>query len=87
MFIRRANAGGPCGVVPAMEPTKRGLRNLKRQLKQKGGKRRRAALKRDLAANPEDPAMTDADFDFGRASSADYNGMDNDATRRDRDDG
>jgi hypothetical protein len=39
-------------------------------------------LKRRLAESPEDAA--DADFDFGRDSSAGYNGLDRDATRRRR---
>ncbi len=63
-----------------MDPQKRQLRRLKRDLKKAGGKRRRAQLKRDLADNPEDAQHSEADF--GRASSATLNGLDNDATRR-----
>lgn len=63
-----------------MEPDKRQQRDLKRVLKRKGGKRRRAAGKRALADDPESAA--DDSFDFGRTASAPLNGMDHDATRR-----
>ncbi len=63
-----------------MEPDKRQLRKLKRDIKRAGNKRRRQSLKRQLADDPEDAA--NAEFDFGRDSSAGFNGMDRDATRR-----
>jgi len=63
-----------------MDQGKRYFRELKRKLKQKGSKRRRAHLKRNLAENPE--GAIDTPFEFGRSASADYNGMDQDATRR-----
>ncbi len=63
-----------------MEPDKRQLRNLKRDIKKAGGKRRRQALKRDLAQNPEEAAHSE--FNFGRTSSASMNGLDQDPTRR-----
>jgi hypothetical protein len=66
-----------------MEPDKRAQRNLKRVLKHKGGKRRRAAGKRALADDPEAAARDD--FDFGRTSSAALNGLDDDRTRRRKD--
>jgi hypothetical protein len=63
-----------------MDADKRQLRKLKRDIKRAGNKRRRQHLKRQLTDAPEDAAQ--ADFTFGRASSAGYNGMDRDATRR-----
>lgn len=65
-----------------MEPDKRQLRQLKRDIKRAGSKRRRRQLKAQLADNPEEAA--DADFDFGRSSSATLNGLDRDATRKRR---
>jgi hypothetical protein len=63
-----------------MEPEKRQLRKLKRDIKRAGGKRRRQALKRDLADNPEEAHSTE--FEFGRDSSTGLNGLDKDPTRR-----
>jgi hypothetical protein len=63
-----------------MDQQKRELRKLKRDMKRAGNKRRRQYLKRQLADAPEEAAH--AEFDFGRASSAAYNGLDRDATRR-----
>jgi hypothetical protein len=63
-----------------MDPDKRQLRKLKRDIKRAGGKRRRQELKRDLADNPEEAHH--AEFDFGRASSEGLNGLDKDAKRR-----
>lgn len=63
-----------------MDPDKRILRKLKRDVKKAGGKRRRQHLKRQLAENPEEAPF--AEFDFGDDSSAGFNGMDQDATRR-----
>jgi hypothetical protein len=59
---------------------KRELRKLKRDLKRAGNKRRRRYLKRELTENPEEAPHSE--FRFGRDSSAPYNGMDQDATRR-----
>jgi hypothetical protein len=66
------------------DPTRRELRQEKREVKKAGGKRVRRALKRNLAEEP-DEAPHDP-IDFGRLSSARYNGMDRDATRRRRGD-
>lgn len=63
-----------------MEPTKRELRQQKREIKRLGSQRRRRQLKRALAEHPED--ARDAEFDFGRYSSAPLNGLDRDPTRR-----
>jgi hypothetical protein len=63
-----------------MDPDKRKLRKLKREIKRAGSKRRRQHLKRELASNPEDAPYNE--FDFGSDSSATLNGMDQDATRR-----
>ena len=64
---------------------KRQLRNLKREVKRAGNKRRRQHLKRELIERPEDAPHSE--FEFGRDSSAGFNGMDQDATRRPRDGG
>ena len=63
-----------------MDQEKRQLRKLKRDIKRAGNKRRRQQLKQQLVDSPEDAAH--AEFEFGRDSSAGYNGMDRDATRR-----
>jgi hypothetical protein len=63
-----------------MDPQKRQLRKLKREIKRAGGKRRRQRLKRDLADNPEEAHLSETDF--GRARSDTLNGLDKDATRR-----
>ena len=63
-----------------MDQEKRQLRKLKRDVKRAGNKRRRQFLKRQLAENPEEALH--GEFDFGRDSSAGFNGMDRDATRR-----
>jgi hypothetical protein len=60
--------------------TKRDFRQLKRELKRSGGKRRRRELKRGLAEDPEEAHETEAGF--GRSCSAPLNGNDHDATRR-----
>ena len=65
-----------------MDRDKRDLRQIKREVKRAGSKRRRRYLKRELRENPEDAAHTD--FQFGRDSSAPLNGLDQDATRRGR---
>jgi len=66
-----------------MDQDKRRLRKLKRDVKRAGNKRRRRQLQRDLVENPEDAPFSQ--FEFGRDSSAGFNGMDQDATRRKRD--
>ncbi len=59
---------------------KRRLRQLKRDLKQAGNRKRRRHLKQTLR---EDPAgAAEVEFHFGRDSSAGLNGNDRDATRR-----
>jgi hypothetical protein len=59
---------------------KRRLRQLKRDIKRAGNKRRRQHLKRELRDQPEDAPHSE--FDFGRSSSATLNRLDNDSTRR-----
>jgi hypothetical protein len=66
-----------------MDQDKRRYRQLKRDIKKVGNRKRRQHLKRQLAENPEDAAH--AEFDFGRDSSTGLNGLDRDATRRRRD--
>lgn len=56
------------------------MRELKRAVKKRGNKHRRQTLKRQLADNPDEAA--DADASVGRHSSANYNGLDQDATRK-----
>ena len=63
-----------------MDPDKRKLRQLKRDIKRAGNKRRRQHLKRQLAENPEDAPYHE--FDFGHNTSAGLNAIDRDATRR-----
>ena len=53
---------------------KRELRQLKREIKRKGGKVRRRQLKQGLIENPEE--AQDTVVDFGRFRSADLNGLD-----------
>ena len=72
-----------------MDPEKRQLRKLKRDLKKAGSKRRRQFLKRELNENPDYlPGITlpadapHSEFDFGRTSSEGLNGLDHDSTRR-----
>jgi hypothetical protein len=62
------------------EPTKRELRQQKREIKRAGSQRRRRMLKQALRENPEE--APNAEYDFGRFSSAPFNGLDHDATRR-----
>ncbi|MHB1426518.1 MAG: hypothetical protein ACYC3I_25435 [Gemmataceae bacterium] len=63
-----------------MDHDKRKFRELKRELKRSGNRKRRRHLQRELGNNPEDAAHDD--FDFGRDSSAGLNGNDRDSTRR-----
>ncbi len=62
------------------DPTRRELRQQKREVKKAGGKRARRALKRNLVENPEEAPFTEVDF--GGLHSAPLNGQDRDATRR-----
>lgn len=57
-----------------MNPEKRDLRRLKREIKQAGSQRRRRQLKRDLIENPEEAHLSE--FDFGRLRSDTLNGLD-----------
>ncbi len=59
---------------------KRELRQLKREIKRAGGKRRRSQLKRGLAEHPEEAHVDEPSV--GRFRSADYNGIDRDSTRK-----
>src|SRR5262249_17845080 len=63
-----------------MDQDKRQFRKLKRDIKRAGSKRRRRYLKRELTEQPEEAPFSE--FEFGRDSSAGFNGMDQDATRR-----
>lgn len=63
-----------------MEPTRRDQRQAKRELKQAGSQHRRRQLKRELRENPEDAHRSEENF--GRYSTAELNGIDNDSTRR-----
>jgi hypothetical protein len=65
-----------------MDPDKRQLRKLKRDIKRAGNKRRRQHFKRELDDNPEEAPFSE--FDFGSDSSAGLNALDNDSTRRRR---
>ncbi len=62
------------------DPDKRQLRELKRAVKKRGNKHRRQQLKRDLAENPEEAPHSEEKL--GRHSSAGYNGLDQDSTRK-----
>jgi len=62
------------------DPDKRKMRELKRSVKKRGNKHRRAQLKRTLAENPEDAANAEADF--GGYTSETLNGQDRDSTRQ-----
>jgi hypothetical protein len=63
---------------------KRQLRKLKRDIKKAGNKSRRQHLKRELTENPEEAPHSE--YDFGRKSSKGLNALDNDATRKRKDD-
>jgi hypothetical protein len=65
-----------------MDQEKRRHRQLKRDVKKAGNRKRRQSLKRDLERNPEEAAHSE--FDFGRDSSEGLNGNDHDSTRRHR---
>jgi hypothetical protein len=59
---------------------KRRQRQLKREIKKAGNRKRRRQLGRDLRDHPDEAAHSD--FEFGRDSSAGLNGMDRDTSRR-----
>ena len=63
-----------------MDPKKRELRKLKRDIKRAGNKHRRRQLKRDLTQNPEEAHHSEESF--GRNSSSGLNGLDDNATRQ-----
>ena len=67
----------------AHDPHKRELRKLKRVLKRAGSKHRRRDLKKQLAENPEEAAH--AEEDLGRHRSEGLNALDQDATRKKKD--
>ena len=60
---------------------KRFYREMKRNIKHEGNKRRRAYYKKNLSDNPEEAHLCD-DYDFGEMSSKPLNGYDKDATRK-----
>jgi hypothetical protein len=62
------------------DPDKRRMRELKRAVKRRGNKHRRRQLKRDLAENPDEAAHSEEKL--GRYRSEEYNGLDQDATRK-----
>jgi hypothetical protein len=62
-----------------MNDDKRRHRQLKRDVKKAGNRKRRRHLDRELARNPDE--AHEAEFDFGRDTSAPLNGNDQDATR------
>ena len=66
------------------DPDKRMLRDLKRALKKRGNKHRRAELKKNLATNPDEAAH--AEEDLGRYRSDTLNKLDNDSTRKKKND-
>jgi hypothetical protein len=63
-----------------MDREKRHLRQLKRQVKKAGSKRRRRELQRDLIDNPAEAHWSQEQL--GRYQSKDLNGIDRDPTRR-----
>jgi hypothetical protein len=62
-----------------MDPTKREFREQKRQLKRAGSRHRRRDLKQALRENPEEAHTVEESF--GRFSTAELNGLDQEATR------
>ena len=67
-----------------VDPDKRKMREVKRAVKKRGTKHRRQELKKSLAENPEEAAH--AEENLGRFRSDALNGLDNDSTRRKKDD-
>ena|GEM_PF-1118605 len=62
------------------DPDKHKIRKLKRAVKKRGNKHRRALLKKTLDENPEGAA--EVAEDLGRFRSDTLNGIDRDSTRR-----
>ena len=67
------------------DPDKHKIRKLKRSVKKRGNKHRRAQLKKSLGENPEGAA--EVSEDLGRSRSDTLNGMDQDSTRKRADSG
>ena len=65
-----------------MNDEKRRQRELKREVKKAGNRKRRRHLDRELQRSPE--SAHEVEFEFGRDASAGLNGIDHDATRRSR---
>ncbi len=63
-----------------MDQDKRQLRKLKRDIKHAGNRKRRRQLQRDLTDNPEEAHQNEPTV--GKSSSALFNGLDRDATRK-----
>jgi hypothetical protein len=63
-----------------MHDDKRQHRQLKREVKKAGSRKRRRHLDRELRRDPH--SAHEAEFAFGRDSSEALNGNDRDATRR-----
>jgi len=63
-----------------MDPDKRKLRQLKRDIKRAGSKHRRRDFKEQLRDNPAEAHLKEENF--GRHSSAGLNAFDKDATRQ-----
>jgi hypothetical protein len=66
------------------DPDKRKMRDLKRAIKKRGNKHRRQELKRSLEENPD--AAAEAEEDLGKHRSDRLNRLDNDSTRRKKED-
>ena len=77
----RTFARGACRIY--MEQDKRSFRQLKRDLKRAGNRKRRRQFQRELLDKPDDAPYSE--FQFGRRSTAGLNGNDEDATRRKKD--
>jgi hypothetical protein len=60
------------------------MRDLKRAIKKRGNKHRRQELKRTLAENPDKAA--ESEEDLGKHRSDRLNRLDNDSTRRKKED-
>jgi len=65
-----------------MDQEQRRLRQLKRQIKKAGSRHRRRQGQRDLSDHPEEAHWNEEEL--GHYRSLDLNGVDRDATRRQR---
>jgi hypothetical protein len=63
-----------------MDQDKRKYRQMKRDLKQAGNRKRRRHLQREVRDHPHEAGLSE--FDFGRHGTAGLNGNDRDSTRR-----